>query len=142
MNKAVSYACPLCYSSLTENDSHLACGNCDLKYPVVNGIPDFLVQQSDLTNPRLIKNMSEYDQLAESYETSFWYPVLIRGLAGLAVPSLGSLVNMVHGMVSDARSIIDVACGPGSLSRGLGAWDRAVYGIDVSMGMLAYGQTL
>jgi len=142
MIKAIPYVCPSCHSSLTKDNSHLICGHCDLHYPLVNGIPDFLVQQSDLTNPHLLKNMSEYDKVSESYESSFWYPVLIRGLAGLAVPSLDSLVAMIHGIVVDAGSIIDIACGPGSLSRGLGVEDRSVHGIDVSMGMLSYGQTL
>jgi ubiquinone/menaquinone biosynthesis C-methylase UbiE len=69
-----------------------------------------------------------------------WYPLVLNLYGGLGVPSMIDLVQALAKMVAlDEGLILDVACGPGTLSRRIASQSKAVYGIDVSMGMLRKG---
>ncbi len=131
-----AYACPECRGPLSVAGDALRCGGCSAEYPVLGGIPDFL--------PRRAGAMSgAMDTLAPLYESRLWYPVVLRIFGGAGVPSAADAVRMVRERAAvPAGRILDVACGPGTVSRGMASPSCPVYGIDVSMGMLRQGRDL
>jgi hypothetical protein len=42
-------ACPACHGSLRLEDLRLVCGGCGRSYPIVDGIPALIVEQSEST---------------------------------------------------------------------------------------------
>ena len=40
----MSFCCPSCKGALSESSEAFRCESCDCKYPIVNGIPDFYVE--------------------------------------------------------------------------------------------------
>lgn len=63
------YVCPKCKGALVLEDQELICRICQLTYPIVEGIPDFVLEDSTKsTNPdfRFIKFV---DWIASIYET-------------------------------------------------------------------------
>lgn len=40
--------CPLCKKDLELMDSHFICNHCKRKYEIIDGIPNFLVEQSEI----------------------------------------------------------------------------------------------
>ena len=134
------YACPACRSDLSLHATRLVCTGCGALYPLVDGIPDFILEDlSQSEVPLLQWANSHYDQLAPVYER-MRYPWRLLLHAGLAAPSLGDLVRLAAETASAPGALVlDVACGPATLGRRIASPDRHVYGIDVSMGMLRQG---
>ena len=61
--------------------------------------------------------------------------------AGWRKTSLPQIVRLVGEMVqTDGRLILDTACGPGTLGRRIVSPAQALYGTDISLGMLQAGQ--
>jgi ubiquinone/menaquinone biosynthesis C-methylase UbiE/uncharacterized protein YbaR (Trm112 family) len=135
------YACPACRSSLDYQEARLHCSSCGESYPVVDGIPDFILEDlSQSEVPLLQWANSHYDQLAPVYER-MRYPWRLLLHAGLAAPSLGDLVRLAADAAAEPGALVlDVACGPATIGRRIASRERQVYGIDVSMGMLRQGQ--
>jgi ubiquinone/menaquinone biosynthesis C-methylase UbiE/uncharacterized protein YbaR (Trm112 family) len=134
------YACPACRSGLGVQETHLVCTGCGVRYPLLDGIPDFILDDlSQSEVPLLQWANSHYDQLAPVYER-MRYPWRLLLHAGLAAPSLGDLVRLAsEAALEPGARVLDVACGPATLGRRIASTDRHVYGIDVSMGMLRQG---
>lgn len=134
------YACPACRGPLRLQDSTLFCQACSLAYPIIEGHPDFILEDLDRSPNSLLRWANRYyDRQARFYEWSrFPFRPLLYG--GWGAPSLGTLVRISDDLL-DVRAglILDAACGPGTLGRRLATPSRAVYGIDVSVGMLRQG---
>ncbi len=109
------YTCPHCRGSLAlEKGVRLVCRACHAAYPIVDGIPDFIMD--DLSaNPHMVLRWARVFD---------W---------------LGLLAGMMSGI---SGLILDVACGPGTLGRRLAAGQREFYGVDMSWGMLRQGAVL
>ncbi len=137
------YVCPACRRPLRLRESVLACESCRVGYPIVSGIPDFILEDPARSDVPLLRwASSHYDRIAPLYER-MRYPwrQLLHG--GLAAPSLGDLVRMASEIArKDGALVLDVACGPGTLGRRIASPVRTVYGIDISMGMLRRGRHL
>jgi ubiquinone/menaquinone biosynthesis C-methylase UbiE len=70
----------------------------------------------------------------------FWYNLFIHLVGGLGSTSQKEMVRKVTDMVNmDEGTMLDVACGPGILSRHIASPSIVVHGIDASMGMLRKG---
>lgn len=134
------YACPTCKSPLKLINGTLSCPNDRVTYPIHDSIPDFILE--DLTRssiPLLRWANSNYDRQAGFYERSR-YPFRLMLYAGFRSPSLKDLVHEIAEIVDmDEGLILDVACGPGTLGRRIASSSTAVYGIDISLGMLRQG---
>jgi ubiquinone/menaquinone biosynthesis C-methylase UbiE len=80
------------------------------------------------------------DRMARIYETNLWYPLILNVYGGFHSSSLPQLVATVARNVQSIQGkVLDVACGPGTFGRRVASPARAVFGIDVSMGMLRQG---
>jgi len=63
------YACPSCQGDLTPVAAGLRCARCQLTYPLVDGIPDFILGDSAQSTNRLLRNVGRIDRLARFYES-------------------------------------------------------------------------
>ena len=134
------YACPTCKGVLKRTDEALSCQACPATYPIVDGIPDFILEDLTRSPHPVLRGVKFFDRLARIYETKLWYPVVVNLYGGLGSTSLEELVRVVAGMVKmDRGLILDIACGPGTLGRRIASRSKAVCGVDVSMGMLRQG---
>ena len=137
--KPISFACPKCKCPLRSGDSTLHCGECNQTYPIINGIPDFLVGDSRASLAPFRRMVKGVDFLALIYESRLWYQLLLN-LAGAGSSSLQSIASF-HSKTMEGitGSVLDVACGPATYGRRIASPTRSVYGIDISMGMLRQG---
>jgi len=135
------YACPSCQGDLTPVAAGLRCATCQVTYPLVDGIPDFILGDSAQSTNSLLRNVGRIDRLARFYESWWWYPLVLTVYGGWRKTSLPELVRLVGEMVrTDGRLILDVACGPGTLGRRIVSPAQEVYGVDISLGMLRLGR--
>jgi uncharacterized protein YbaR (Trm112 family) len=63
------YACPSCRGDLTPVAAGLRCARCQLTYPLVDGIPNFILGDSAQSTNRLLRNVGRIDRLARFYES-------------------------------------------------------------------------
>jgi SAM-dependent methyltransferase len=134
------YTCPTCKGALEIGVKLLTCPVCQVTYPIVNGIPDFIVEDLTQSTSQILRNVGIIDRLARIYETILWYPLVLNLYGGLGSTSLKELVLTISGIVGAVEGcILDVACGPGTYGRRIASATKSVYGIDISMGMLRQG---
>lgn len=134
------YVCPKCKGLLSLAAGTLRCDSCERTYPVRNRIPDFICGDLRQSENFSLRHSTRFDWLAPIYETRLRYPVVMRlaGVRGLtSLPELLTTVEPATGAVSG--HVLDVACGPGTFGRRLAPHAQAVYGIDISFGMLEQG---
>jgi len=134
------YVCPNCKGELELRQETLLCLPCHASYPIINGIPDFILEDFSHSAHPVFRRLWAFDLLAPVYESSFWYNLFINLVGGLGSTSQRELVRNITKMVHiDEGNILDVACGPGILSRYIASPAVFVHGIDASMGMLRKG---
>jgi len=137
--KTVSFACPKCKRPLRLGDNILHCGECHQTYPIIGGIPDFLVGDSRARLVPTLRMAKGVDFLAPIYESRLWYQLLLN-LAGAVGNSLESIARFhAETLKGITGSVLDVACGPVTYGRRIASPIRSIYGIDISMGMLRQG---
>jgi len=131
------YVCPVCKQPLTPTPNGLFCQQEGVKYPVKNGIPDFITEDlTESTNP-VLRSVDNLDELAKIYEGPSWYGVMDKMNAESGLPSIEDMAMMMTEMVDAENGVgLDVACGTGFITRHLAQKMRLVYGIDISKGML------
>lgn len=139
---SVRFACPKCRHPLQSGENTLQCGECSRTYPIVDGIPDFLLEgqlAAAAPNYRWIK-MLEF--LAPVYEGPLWHAFILKTLAGAGHSSLHSIESFISdAMEGVTGSVLDAACGPATYGRRIVSPSRNVHGIDFSMGTLQQGLT-
>lgn len=68
LNKLV---CPNCQAPLEVNESHLRCLNCNIEFPIINGIPIILPENSVFSSEQIIKiDKTYYAKLAKEKNNS------------------------------------------------------------------------
>jgi ubiquinone/menaquinone biosynthesis C-methylase UbiE/uncharacterized protein YbaR (Trm112 family) len=140
-----AYACPTCKQELELRDGALRCRVCAVTYPILDGIPDFIVEdlaENSNRNLRVIGKMDLsvwLDFSARIYET-FVYPLVCNVFGGWRSTSLKELAGDISDIVGSVDGLVlDVACGPGTYGRRIASESRIIYGIDASMSMLRRG---
>ena len=131
----MQFACPSCKVPLGGRDK-LVCSKCASVYPVKKKIPDFLRSQSWTT----AFHSFLFDILSLIYENNL-YEYNFKFWCGMNVPKREALRKMIRKeLPQDAKNVIDIAGGSGTLSRHLASSGIDVQCIDYSMRMLRSGQ--
>ncbi len=132
------YICPSCKGELEPAENALRCPACQKAYPVVDGIPDFLVEERDRALGQLGSGMT--GAVVPIYESPLWYVPILKLAGGKGVPSYSEVFRQMADLM-DVRQglLLDVACGPGTWGRRVASPSLGVYGIDISWPMLRQG---
>jgi SAM-dependent methyltransferase len=124
--------CPRCRGPLSVRNARIACLDCGGDFPLLEGIPNFLVGGGTLEDS--VSVLSEaYDRASTKYgdsPRSCGYGGKAGHLAGLRV--LHYWID--YGSLTD-KSVLDVGCGVGLMTSGLAARND-VWGVDISKGLL------
>jgi ubiquinone/menaquinone biosynthesis C-methylase UbiE/uncharacterized protein YbaR (Trm112 family) len=139
------YACPACKQDLEPVHDGLSCRVCARTYPIVNGIPDFLVGNLEESRNRSLRVVGNWDSrplfdfMASTYE-SWVYPLVCNLWGGWHSTSLKHLAHDVSDIVGSRDGVIlDAACGPGTYGRRIASASRTVLGVDICMSMMRRG---
>jgi len=139
------YSCPVCKQGLEPLHEGLSCRVCARTYPILSGIPDFLVGNLEESRNRSLRVVGNWDSrplfnfMAYTYESCI-YPVVCNLWGGWRSTSLKQLAHDVSDIVGSRGGVIlDVACGPGTYGRRIASASRTVLGIDICMSMLRRG---
>ena len=132
------YVCPACKGKLEAGAKTLRCDVCNVTYPLLGGIPDFLLEDREQGIGPI--NQAIVRSVVSLYETPLWYVPILKLAGGKGAPSYGEVVRQMVGLM-DVRQgmLLDVACGPGTWGRRLASPSMEVYGIDISWSMLRQG---
>lgn len=134
------YVCPNCKGELELRQETLVCLPCQVSYPIIKGIPDFILEDLSHSFNPVFRRLWAFDVLAPVYESFFWYNFFVNFVGGFGSTSRSKMMHNITALVhTDEGTILDVACGPGILSRGIASSPVFVHGIDASMGMLRRG---
>jgi len=140
LNEYHMYVCPRCRRSLKITGNCLSCQTCELIYPIVNNIPDFILEDLSKNQNPTMRGVKFIDWLARIYETKWWYPLVLNFFGGWRKISFKQLISTVESVLGNvAGRILDIACGPGTFGRHIASQSKMIYGIDISMGMLQQG---
>lgn len=132
------YVCPTCKGKLESHENALCCDACNVTYPLVKGIPDFLLEDREQSLRPLVRFLTRV--LVSLYETPLWYPRVLKQAGGRDTLTLPELIRQMDVLMDIRRGVLlDVACGPGTWGRRLASPAMEVYGIDMSWSMLREG---
>ena len=130
--------CPLCKGTLKRQGQTMSCTACDLHYPFMRGIPDFLPPYGE-TIP-ILRHVGKIGKIALVYER-IWYPIFLNMVGGWHTCKLRDIVAYVREKMSTVKGLVlDVATGTGTYGRRVAGAERIVYGIDLSIDMMRVGQ--
>jgi ubiquinone/menaquinone biosynthesis C-methylase UbiE/uncharacterized protein YbaR (Trm112 family) len=139
------YACPTCKQDLEPVDEGLCCRVCAKTYPIVSGIPDFLIGNLAESANRSLRVVGNWDSrplfnfMASTYESCV-YPAVCNLWGGWRSTSLKQLAHDVSDIVGSREGVIlDAACGPGTYGRRIASASRTVLGVDICMSMMRRG---
>lgn len=135
------YACPSCKGKLESRENALHCGACKVTYPLVDGIPDFLLEDREQLLGPFARFLTRV--IVRLYETPLWYPRLLKQAGGKDGPSMAELFRQMDALMDVHEGmLLDVACGPGTWGRRRASPAMEVFGIDISWSMLRQGARL
>jgi len=139
------YACPACKGDLEPVHDGLSCRVCARTYPILNGIPDFVLGNLEESRNRSLRVVGNWDSrplfsfMASVYE-SWVYPAVCNLYGGWHSTSLKQLAHDLSDIVGSRDGVIlDAACGPGTYGRRIASESRTVLGIDICMSMMRRG---
>ncbi len=123
--------CPRCHGALIASSEDVKCGVCGRVYPLINGIPDFLV--GNAAEEKLRDLSAAYDRATRRHGDS----ARSCGYCGERAHCHG--LNVLHGWIDydgiANKCILDVGCGVGLMTRALTERNE-VWGLDISFGLL------
>jgi len=137
--------CPTCRGELrvrpegaqqVEADLRVDCATCQLEYPVVEGIVDFLPADDLDRSPS--QQAMEARSIVSIYESRWWRASpLAAFLMQISLSDEMALIERIASPSPTAR-VLDLACGPGLYARRFAAGhpEREVVGLDLSWPML------
>lgn len=139
------YSCPKCKQDLEPAYDGFSCRVCATTYPILRGIPDFILVNLEESRNRCLRVVGKNDSrppldfMASVYET--WiYPYVCNLYGGWHSTSLERLAHDIAEIVGSRDGLIlDVACGPGTYGRRIASESKTVLGIDICMSMLRQG---
>ncbi len=138
LNNLAVYVHPTCKGKLEPSKDALRCGVCKSTYPLLAGIPDFLLKDSEQAISPLNRTLME--TVVRLYETPLWYAPILKLAGGKDAPSYGEVIRQMVGLMDIHQGmLLDVACGPGTWGRRLASPTIKVYGIDINWAMLRQG---
>jgi SAM-dependent methyltransferase len=116
-NVLAVYVCPACKGKLEPSGNTLRCDACKITYPLLDGMPDFLLEDREQALGPLSRAM--VGLVVRLYETPLWYVPILQLAGGKGAPGYGEVIRQMVGLM-DVRQgmLLDVACGPGTW----GAW--------------------
>jgi ubiquinone/menaquinone biosynthesis C-methylase UbiE/uncharacterized protein YbaR (Trm112 family) len=135
-----AYVCPACRAALVPSDVMLVCAGCAQKYPVLDGLPDFV--RDDLSPSELadLPSTSNADRPRRSFVVRFGE--LLSDLMGRG-STRGELVGEISAMLQGVRGrVLDAACGTGIYGRRVASDGRELFGIDRSLEALRHAVLL
>jgi ubiquinone/menaquinone biosynthesis C-methylase UbiE/uncharacterized protein YbaR (Trm112 family) len=139
------YACPICKQDLEPVHNGLSCRVCARIYPIVSGIPDFIVVNLEQSRNRSLRVVGRKDSrplldlMASVYE-AWVYPAVCNLYGGWHSTSLKQLAHDVSDIMGSRDGVIlDAACGPGTYGRRIASASKTVLGVDICMSMLRRG---
>ncbi len=146
LRKSLSvYVCPTCMRKVELRQDRLSCRLCAISYPILDGIPDFIVENLEESSNRTLHILGKRDSTllldvaVHSYETCL-YPLVCSVFGGWRCTSLKQLAHDITEILGSQNGLVlDVACGPGTYGRRVASASKSVYGIDASMSMLRRG---
>jgi SAM-dependent methyltransferase len=122
--------------ALAENA--LRCDACAMTYPLLEGIPDFLLDDREQALGPVARAMLR--SIVRLYETPLWYTPILKLAGGKGAPSYAEVIRLMVDLMDVRRGVLlDVACGPGTWGRRSASPAMEVYGIDFSWSMLQQG---
>jgi ubiquinone/menaquinone biosynthesis C-methylase UbiE/uncharacterized protein YbaR (Trm112 family) len=139
------YACPTCKRAVEMEHDGLNCRACAVTYPILDGIPDFIVQDLKNSRSRDLRHIATRDgslliKFAASTYEKYIYPPVCDLFGGWHSTSLKELARDISDIVGPTAGVIlDVACGPGTYGRRIASAARTVYGVDACLSMLRQG---
>jgi ubiquinone/menaquinone biosynthesis C-methylase UbiE len=123
---------------LNPTEGALHCEACQVTYPLVDGVPDFLREDLEQSLSPFVRLLTK--TIVRLYETPLWYPRLLKQAGGKEAPSMAELFQQMDSLMDVRQGILlDVACGPGTWGRRRASPSVEVYGIDFSWSMLREG---
>ncbi len=84
-----TYVCPSCKGKLEFHENILCCDVCKVTYPLVNGIPDFLLEDQEQSLSPFMRFLAR--TIVRFYETSLWYPRVLKQAGGKDTISMTEL---------------------------------------------------
>jgi len=137
-NGLAVYVCPTCKGRLEPAQNALRCDACTTIYPLLDGIPDFLLEDREKSLGPITRSMVA--TIVRLYETRVWYVPILKLAGGKGAPSYGEVIRLMTELMEVRQGmLLDVACGPGTWGRRLASPAMEVYGIDISWSMLRQG---
>lgn len=120
------------------------CSNCGYDLPLHDGISDF-APHVPLMDPKLrpIQKLNQSPVFSAFYESAVWRAFLTRLGSGISMKDeLERILSLAgNGAI---ETVADLACGTGHYARAFSGKfpDAVIYGLDISLSMLARGQKL
>ena len=139
------YVCPACKGHLELRDATLQCHVCSMTYPILDGIPNFLLEDLKTSMNGTLRRIGKRDSsfllnfAARLYEP-YIYPIVCNLFGGWRSTSLKTLADDISAIIRPTNGVVlDVGCGPGTYGRRLASKSRSIYGVDACMSMLRQG---
>jgi len=105
-NSFTIYVCPQCKGKLTRQDNSLSCTKCQRAYPILDGIPDFLIEKPETSSDRILRNIEWVDKAARFYESKLWYPFVLNFYGGRGVMTFERLVAYTWEKMQPVKGLV------------------------------------
>lgn len=138
--------CPVCknnlipeYGSPDNMPVSYSCNSCNIKYPLIDGITDFMPHTRKKAS--YAQKAMESESIVEIYESTLWRANNWFSLfTGISLEDEISLVKkVIH--IDSVETVLDLGCGPGLYSRSFAETNEnsRIIGMDISWPMLKNG---
>lgn len=141
------FSCPKCRGNLQQTSDHWHCNNCQVAYPIRNGIHDFRCARWDYYfNPVPRNEMTE--MIDDSLQGQPWYKTIRRFMGHVRYNPdwLDNLTadgryawKLLLNMPPDGR-MLDLGCGLGNLTRNLAPHTGQLYAMDLTWERLEFAK--
>ena len=124
--------CPICYGAIVVKDAHLTCKSCGQQYPILDGIPDMRVYESETFKNKLDEEQARYEADLHDKEAESDYEKSVIRTFGTKTRLM--VENWVKDQtVTTASVILDYGCGTGQVSRVMAHhYVKPLYAFDIS----------
>ncbi len=143
--------CPQCKNNLlahtgenkpvtkTGNPVCYKCNGCNMEYPIVDDVIDFLPKRDK--GKTFVQKAMESEHIVRIYESKLWRDgILFKMFTRITLDYEIAIIKKVADM-GPSDTLIDLACGTGIYARSFAEKnpDRKIIGLDLSWPMLRYG---